>query len=158
MINVQVAVLDTLPDMMEFCVNVLASSMLHRVLAQGDCRLIVDPQNELALSASGEITNEAIQPNTLTCRGRRRDVLRLAGRQCDDLLLLRGPCDDVAPEEEDNAGGALSVINVPGKVTVAVPNKSSSTSILRATSFGLLARLLGPRQLKPKRNEKISKA
>ena len=100
MIDIHLAGINALLDVMKFSVYVLAPLMMHRVLAKSDGRLVIHQQPELQLFAPDELAYEATQPNAQTCCGRCHDVFRIAGGQSNDLLLLRGPCDDAAPDKE----------------------------------------------------------
>jgi hypothetical protein len=56
----------------------------------------------------------------LACRCcRLGDVLSFARAESHNLLLLRLPSDRVPAKHEEDAGGALPIIHVPGHVRVA---------------------------------------
>ena len=73
------SILNAVPDVVVPRVDVLATVMVHWILAQLDRRLIVHKQISDERSRSQQVAEQTAEPNTLTRRRRSCDVLRLAG-------------------------------------------------------------------------------
>lgn len=89
-------------NIMEFCINVLASVMQYQILIESDSGFIIHNQLERFQLLPDHLANKATEPDALTRRNCCRDVLCLTGRQRDDLLLLLSPSDHAATNEQYN--------------------------------------------------------
>ena len=110
----------------ELHIDVLTPVMMHRILHQGDGGLVV----HLELGCEDGSFDELSQPNCLARSSCSRNVFCLAGRQRDYLLLRRLPCNRPTYKEEDEAAGALPVIDISSQVTIGVTHQLRSAFIL----------------------------
>lgn len=77
-LDIDLSFLDTLPDEMEACLDVLTPIMEDRIFTQLNCRLIVHKYCGDVILLAEEVTKKSAEPNSLASRGCRSNVLRLA--------------------------------------------------------------------------------
>jgi hypothetical protein len=63
---------------MEACLDVLTPVMKNRIFAQLNCRLVVHKDCRSVILLVEEVAKKSAEPNSLTSRGCRSNVLRLA--------------------------------------------------------------------------------